>query len=103
MKAARHGLITGLLPQMLEDGIISLQYADDTLLFLENNLEKACNLKWLLVCFEQMSGMNINYDKSDLLTVYFEENQANEFARLFCCKKVNFLLSTWGFPFIIIS
>jgi len=103
MKAARHGLITGLLPQMLEDGIISLQYADDTLLFLENNLEKACNLKWLLVCFEQMSGMKINYDKSDLLTVGLEEDQANEFARFFCCKKVNFLLSTWEFPFIIVS
>jgi len=103
MKAARHGLITGLLPQVIEGGIISLQYADDTLLFLENNLKKACNLKWLLVCFEQMSGMKINYDNSDLLTVGLEEGQANEFARLFCCKKVNFLLSTWGFPFIIIS
>jgi len=45
MKAARHGLISGLLPQVIEGGIISLQYVDDTLLFLENNLEKASNLK----------------------------------------------------------
>ena len=103
MKAARHGLVTGLLPQVVEGGIISLQYADDTLLFLENNMEKACNLKWLLVCFEQMSGMKINYDKSDLLTVGLEEDQANEFARLFCCKKGEFPIKYLGFPFIIIS
>ena len=57
------GLVTGLLPQVVEGGIISLQYADDTLLFLENNLEKASTLKWLLVYFEQMYGMKINYDK----------------------------------------
>ena len=69
--------------KLLEGGIISLQYADDTLLFLENNLEKASNLKWLLVCFEQMSDMKINYNKSDLLTVGLEEDQANEFVRLF--------------------
>jgi len=98
MKAARHGLVTGLLPQVVEGGIISLQYADDTLLFLENNMEKACNLKWLLVCFEQMSGMKINYDKSDLLTVGLEEVHANEFARLFCCKKGDFPIEYLGVP-----
>jgi hypothetical protein len=53
MRAARVNLISGLLPQIEPGGIISLQYVDDTLLFLENNLDKATNLKWLLVCFEQ--------------------------------------------------
>jgi hypothetical protein len=37
MKAADHGLISGLLPELFEGGIIGLQYADDTLLFLETN------------------------------------------------------------------
>ena len=86
MKAAKQNLISGLMPQVVDGGIISLQYADDTLLFLENNLEKANNLKWLLICFEQMSGMKINYDKSDLLTIGLEENEANCFAKIFCCK-----------------
>lgn len=67
--------------------MISLQYADDTLLFLENNLEKASNLKWLLVCFEQMSGMKINYDKSDMLTIGMDEDTANCFAKIFYCKQ----------------
>jgi hypothetical protein len=73
MRAAKENLISVLLPQAEPGGVISLQYADDTLLFLENNLGKAANLKWLLVCFEQLSGMKINYDKSDLLVLGMDE------------------------------
>lgn len=98
MKAARCNLVTGLLPQVIEGGIISLQNADDTLLFLEDNLEKASNLKWLLVCFEQMSGMKINYDKSDLITIGLDEDRANCFAKLFCCKRGDFPIKYLGVP-----
>jgi len=98
MKAAKHNLISRLLPQVVEGGVISLQYADDTLLFLENNLEKASTLKWLLVCFEQMSGMKINYDKSDLITIGLDEDRANCFAKIFCCKKSEFPIKYLGVP-----
>lgn len=98
IKATNQNLVTGLLPQVREGGILSLQYADDTLLFLENNLEKASTLKWLLVCFEQMSGMKINYDKSDLLTIGMDEDSANQFAKLFCCKRSEFPIKYLGVP-----
>jgi hypothetical protein len=45
VKAARSNLIAGLLPNVVDGGVISLQYADDTLLFLPDNLEMAKNLK----------------------------------------------------------
>jgi hypothetical protein len=45
---------------------LSLQYADDTLLFLEHDYNLATHLKWLMTCFEKLSGMRINYNKSDL-------------------------------------
>jgi hypothetical protein len=60
-------------------GMISLQYADDTLLFLEDDIEKANNLKWLLLCYEWMMGMRIKFDKSDLLTIGVEESRVNEY------------------------
>jgi len=45
-KACRAGLIhQGLLPDVYEGGIISLQYADDTLLFLGNDFQQAKNFK----------------------------------------------------------
>ena len=75
-----------------------MQYADDTLLFLENDIEKASTLKWLLVCFEHMFGMKISYDKSDLLTIGMSEDSINAFAKLFCCKKSEFPIMYLGVP-----
>jgi hypothetical protein len=28
-------------------------------LFLSHDIEEACHLKWLMVCFEQLSGMKL--------------------------------------------
>lgn len=82
-KAAAHNLIEGLLPNVQDGGIISLQYADDTLLFLKNDLNQAIHFKWLLACYEQLSGMRINYSKSDLLTLGMPQEESNMYARLF--------------------
>jgi hypothetical protein len=66
-KAAENGLIKGLGNDIIEGGVISLQYADDTILFVDKNLEYAENLKWILTCFKHMPGimpgMRINYHK----------------------------------------
>ena len=72
-KAIRQDLTRGLMPDASLGGIVSLQYADDTLLFLGNDMEKAKKIKWVLSCFEQLSGMRINYDKSELITRGFHE------------------------------
>ena len=103
IKAARANLIRGLLPDVYEGGIISLHYANDTLLFLENNMQHAKNFKWLLTCFENLSGMRINYAKCDLLTLGLDENENNNFARLFCCKIGSFPIKYLGCPFIFLS
>ena len=79
MKAARFNLIEGLLPEVLEGGIISLQYADDTLLSLKNDIQQARHFKFLLVCFEHLSGMKINYHKSDLMTLNLDEDEQEDY------------------------
>ena len=48
--------VGGVVPHLVDGGIFILQYADDTILFLEHNLEKAQNMKLLLYAFEQLSG-----------------------------------------------
>jgi hypothetical protein len=47
-----------------------------TLLFLEHDLEKAKNLKVLLLDFEHTSGLKINYHKSELF--YFRQAAKEE-------------------------
>lgn len=98
IKASSHGLISGLLPHVIPGGVISLQYADDTLLFLENSYEKARNFKWIRSCFENLSGMKINFHKSDLLTINIEEEVAKSFAQIFCCKLGSSPIKYLGVP-----
>ena len=87
-KAASNGMIRGFLPQIIHGGVISLQYVDDTILFLENNINFARNLKWFLACFEYMSGLRINYHKTDLMTVHVNPEDARATAQVLDRKSV---------------
>ena len=66
-KASEQGLIRGLLTDFREGGVISLQYADDTILFSSVEDQHLKNLMCCLVLFENLSGMRINYHKSELI------------------------------------
>ena len=65
-RAKNQGQITGLVPHLIEDGLSILQYADDTILFMEHDIEQAKNMKLLLCAFEQLFGLKINFHKSEL-------------------------------------
>ena len=73
MKAANHNLTTSLMKNSIGGGIIGLQYADDTILFSENDLDKARHFKWLLACFKNLYSMKINYEKSDVMAIGLSE------------------------------
>lgn len=42
-----------------------LQYDDNTLIMIKSDQTGSVNLKFPLICFESMSGLKINYDKSE--------------------------------------
>jgi hypothetical protein len=98
IKDAMHNQITGLMHEMILTGIISMQYADDTLLFLTNNLGNMVNLKWILSCFEQMSRMTINFHKCDLISINVEEEEAQTIARSLCRRLGKFPMKYLGVP-----
>jgi hypothetical protein len=98
IKAAMHNQITGLMHEIIPTGIISMQYADDTLLFLKNNLENMVNLKWILSYFERMSGMIINFHKCDLIAITVEEEEAQTVAQSLCCGVGQFPMKYLGVP-----
>jgi hypothetical protein len=74
-KVANSGLIKGLGENIVEGGVISLQYADDTILFVDKEEEYARNLKWTLTCFEMLSGIRVNYHKSELVPINIEDEE----------------------------
>jgi hypothetical protein len=66
-------------------------------LFLEPNIHMARILKWILTCFENLSGLKINYHKSDLFTINLSEAYA-KFAQVFCCNLGSFPFRYLGVP-----
>ena len=66
-KAVDHNLIAGLCPEVFPGGIICLQYANDTIFSIKDEVESVQNLKFVLGAFEQMSGLKINFHKSELV------------------------------------
>ena len=40
--------IQGVVPHLVDEGLLVLQYADDTVIFMDNDLERAKNMKLLL-------------------------------------------------------
>lgn len=65
-------MIQGLGDELVQGGVISLQYADDTILYLSKDVSKAENLKWILTYFELLSGMRVNYQKSEMIPINIE-------------------------------
>jgi hypothetical protein len=85
-KAAERGVLEGVTPNLVNGGLTHLQYADDTVLFIQNSDSNIINLKFLLFCFEEMSGMKINYHKSEVFTLGIEEGEAARIANNLNCK-----------------
>jgi hypothetical protein len=63
-KAQFHGLITGLANNLMTGGVAILQYVDDTIFCLKDDMDNARNVKLLLYLYEMMSGLKINFTKS---------------------------------------
>jgi hypothetical protein len=61
------GQIEGAIPHLVDGGLSIIQYADDTIIFMEHDLEKAQNLKLILAAFVQLSGLKINFHKSEFV------------------------------------
>ena len=82
-KAQRNNLICGLADNLIEKGVVALQYADDTIVCLKDDLEVARNMKLLLYLYEMMSGLRINFAKSEVILINGDEGKCLQYAELF--------------------
>lgn len=97
-KARDKGLIKGVIPHLIEGGITHLQYADDTIIMTEGDPESIKNVKFLLYCFEWMSGLKINYHKSEVITFGYDQDQQQDIANALNCKTGVLPMTYLGFP-----
>ena len=97
-RAKEAGQVGGLVPHLVDGGISILQYADDTIIFMEHDLVKARNMKLLLCLFEQLSGLKINFHKSEVICVGLEENRIKLFEDILTCKRGALPFKYLGIP-----
>ena len=97
-RAKREGHIEGVIPHLLDGGLSILQYADDTILFMDHDLDKARNLKLILCAFEQLSGLKINFHKSEIFCFGDAKEHEQAYSDLFGCKAGAYPFRYLGIP-----
>jgi ABC-type proline/glycine betaine transport system ATPase subunit len=75
-----------------------LQYADATIIFMDHDLDKARNMKLLLCMFKQVSGLKINFHKSELFCFGQAQKFVEQYTDLFGCEEGSFPLKYLGIP-----
>ena len=68
---------------------------------MELDIEKAKNMKLILSAFEQLSGLKINFHKSELFCFGGAQDDISCMPSFLVAGRVSFLLSIWVFRFII--
>jgi hypothetical protein len=97
-EAKNEGQISRVIPNIIEDDIWILQYADDTILLMDHNLNQARNMKLLLSAFEQLSGLKINFHKSEIFFFGEAKDDELQYEQLFGCKKGSYPFKYLGIP-----
>jgi hypothetical protein len=95
-KAREAGTIKGLVPRLVGGGLTHLQYADDTIIFLELEEGSILYANFLLYCFENMSGLRINYQKSEVFVIGADLEEQERVADIFNCNVGTFPLKYLG-------
>jgi hypothetical protein len=62
------------------------QYANETIICLKDGLENARNMKLLLYLYEVMSGLKINFTKSEVILINGDEEKKT-------CRWLKFLIA----------
>ena len=85
-RAKEAGQVGGLIPHLVDGGVSILQYASDTIIFMEHDLAKARNMKLVLCLFEQLTGLKINFHKSELFCFGRANEEQEAYKQLFGCE-----------------
>jgi hypothetical protein len=97
-RAKRQDQVAQVITHLVGDGLSILQYADDTIIFMDHDIETAKNLKLILCAFEQLSGLKINFHISDILCFGRAKESEAEYSQIFGCQSRFFPFNYLGIP-----
>ncbi|XP_015934406.2 uncharacterized protein LOC107460547 [Arachis duranensis] len=88
-EAVRNWCISPLMVGRDQIELSHLQFADDTVLFCPPEEDTIKNYRRLLRCFQLMSGLSINFDKSSLIPINCDEQWVQRMCGVLGCKQAN--------------
>jgi hypothetical protein len=97
-RAKEAGQILGVVPHLVDEGLSILQYADDTIIFIDNDIERDKNIKLLFCAFEQLSGLKINFHKSEMFCYGAARARQLEYTLIFGCDLGSYPFRYLGIP-----
>jgi hypothetical protein len=97
-RAKDDGQVEWVIPHLVENGLSILQYADDIVIFMIHDIGKTINMKFLLCVFEQLSGLKINFHKSEIFSLGKAKEYEVAYSQLFGCKNGDFPFRYLGIP-----
>ena len=85
-RAKDESQVMEIVPHLVDGDLSILQYADDTIFFMDHDIEKATNMKMLLCAFEQLSGLKINFHKSEIFCFGQAKEMEQQYSQLLGCQ-----------------
>jgi hypothetical protein len=92
--AKEDGQVSGLIPHLVDGGVSILQCADDTIIFLHHDFEKALNMKLILCIFE----LTINFRNSTVFCIGKAKELEDQYRNLFGCESGTLPFKYLGIP-----
>lgn len=69
-----------------EEGVNFLQYANDTIFLRKASMENFLVIKSIMRCFELVSGLKVDFHKSNFGAIGVEERMGLRFAQILNCR-----------------
>ncbi|WOH11192.1 hypothetical protein DCAR_0830672 [Daucus carota subsp. sativus] len=85
VKGANENLYRGITLKDTSNTITHLQFADDVILFLNDDYSSILGVKRLLQCFQIISGMKVNFSKSQVYGFHIDGEVKKKWARQLNC------------------
>jgi len=97
-KAVQKNHITGIVADLIQGGISHIQYADNTVIMIDGSEKSVTNLKLILYSFEWLSGLTINFHKSDIFVFGVDQSEQEKLADMLNCKLGSWPMRYLGIP-----
>jgi len=97
-KAVAKGHLVVTLDWLIPGGVSHIQYADDTVIMIDGSDSSILSLKLILYCFEWLSGLKINFHKSDVYVFGVDQRQKEHLANMLNCRLGEWPMKYLGLP-----